>query len=71
MMNFKCILGLHNYKTVGFQKVQNVVGGFSMSPLMRQVNKCEKCHKINFFGYDIATNAHLDETLNWIPKLDY
>ena len=70
-MNFKCIIGLHNYKIIGIQKVQNIVGGFSMSPLIREVRQCRTCNKTSFVGYDIATNAHLDETLNWIPKLDY
>jgi hypothetical protein len=26
---------------------------------------------VHFDGYDIATNAHLDETLDWQPKLNY
>lgn len=28
------------------------------------------CGKLHFNGYDIATNAHLDETINWQPKLN-
>jgi hypothetical protein len=41
-----------------------------MTQLNREVSKCQKCNKINIIGYDIATNSHLDETLNWQPKLN-
>ena len=71
MKNWKCKLGVHNYKTIGQQNVPNMVGGFSMVTLSRGVEKCERCSKVHFVGYDIATNAHLDETLNWQPKLNY
>ena len=33
--------------------------------------KCKRCGKVHFDGYDIATNAHFDETLDWQPKLNY
>jgi hypothetical protein len=71
MKNIKCFFGLHNYKTIGSQNAQGVVGGFSMTQLMRDVKKCKNCGKVHFERYDIATNAHLDESLNWQPKLIY
>ncbi len=69
MKNLKCILEIHDYKYIGTQSVKNIVGGFSMTTLMRDVKKCKLCPKVHFFGYDIATNAHLDEKLDWQPKL--
>lgn len=71
MINWKCRFGIHDYKTIGNQSVTGVVGGFSMSPIMRTVDKCKRCDKVNFVCCDIATNVHLDETLNWQPKLNY
>ena len=71
MSNWKCKLGIHNHETIGIQKAHGLVGGFSMSPIMRAVKKCKICGKVSFYGYDIATNTHLDETLNWQPKLNY
>ena len=71
MKNWKCKIGVHNYETIGSQNAQGVVGGFSMSPLMRDVKKCKRCGNVHFGGYDIATNAHLNETLDWRPKLNY
>ena len=68
--NIKCGLGLHSYKSIGTQSVTNTVGGFSMTPLNREVEKCENCNKLRFIGFDISTNSHLDETLNWQPKLN-
>jgi len=69
MKNWKCKIGVHNYKTIGQQNVPNVVGGFSMITLNREVKKCKSCGKVHFIGYDIATNAHLNETFDWQPKL--
>ena len=71
MKNWKCKLGMHNYEELGTQTVPNMVGGFSECPLMRNVKKCKDCRKVKFERYDIATNAHLDDTLNWQPKLNY
>ena len=71
MKNWKCKIGVHNYETIGSQNVKGLVGGFSMTPLMREVKKCKRCSKVHFDGYDIATNAHIDETLDWQPKLNY
>lgn len=64
-------MGVHNYETIGSQNTKGLVGGFSMIPLMRGVKKCKRCGKVYFVGYDIGTNAHLDETLDWQPKLNY
>lgn len=69
MKKWKCKLGLHNYETIGTQYVQGLVGSFSMTPLMRDNRKCKRCGKLHFVGYDIATNAHLDNTLDWQPKI--
>lgn len=69
MKNWKCILGIHEYKTIGNQKANGVVGGFSMTQLMRNVKKCNRCENVHFEGLDIATNAHLDNTLDWQPKI--
>jgi hypothetical protein len=69
MKSLKCLLTIHNYEIVGTQTVSNVVGSFSESPLKRCVKKCKNCGKVKFYAFDIATNAHLDETLNWMPKL--
>ena len=71
MKNWKCILGVHNYEIIGSQNARGVVGGFSMTQLMREVKKCKRCSKVHFDRYDIVTNAHLNETLNWQPKLNY
>lgn len=71
MKNFKCKIGVHNYETIGTQNAIGIVSGFSMSPLMREVKKCKRCGCVYFCGYDIATNAHLDETLDWQPKFNY
>lgn len=71
MKNWKCKLVVHDYETIGSQNAKGVVGGFSMTPLMREVKKCKSCGKVRFEGYDIATNAHLDETLDLQPKLNY
>jgi hypothetical protein len=71
MKNWKCKLGVHDYETIGSQNVKGVVGGFSMTPLIRDVKKCKRCDKVHFVGYDISTNAHLDGTLDWQPKLNY
>jgi hypothetical protein len=68
-MSIKCKLGLHEYKQIGIQTAIGTVGGFSMSPLLRVVEQCVTCHNIHFISLDIATNAHLDNTLNWQPKL--
>lgn len=69
--NWKCNIGVHKYETIGSQTSKSLVGEFSMTTLMREVKKCKRCGKVYFDGYDIATNAHLDETLNWQPKLNY
>lgn len=69
MKNWKCKIGVYNYETIGVQNARGVVGGFSMSPLMREVEKCKRCGKVHFNPFDIATDAHLDETLDWQPKL--
>jgi hypothetical protein len=51
-----CRLGIHKYKTLGTQKVSNVVGGFSETELQREVLKC-KCGKIksNIFYFTTFT----------------
>lgn len=69
MKNWKCILGIHNYKYFTTQHARNVVDGFSMSPLTRDIKKCNKCGKVRVYGYDISTDAHNDKTLNWQPKI--
>ncbi len=71
MKNWKCKLSIHNDENIGTQKAVGIVGGFSMTPLMRDVKKCKSCGKIHFDSYDIATNAHKDETIDWLPKLNY
>ena len=63
-----CRIGIHKYKSLGTQTVSNIVGGFSESPLQREVLRC-KCGKIKYVGFDISTNAHLDDTLNWTPNV--
>lgn len=69
MKKIKCILGFHYFKNISTQKVHGICGGFSESPLMRDVLKCEYCGSVKKIGYDIATNAHLNDILNWQPKL--
>ncbi len=71
MKNWKCKIGVHNYETIGTQNVRGLVGGFSMSQLIREVKKCKRCGKVHFEVYDIATKAYLDETFEWQPKLNY
>lgn len=71
MKSLKCILGGHNYETIGNQNVYGLVGGFSMISPMREVRKCKDCGNVYFIGCDISTNIHLDETINWQPKLKY
>jgi hypothetical protein len=71
MKKWKCKIGFHNYENIGSQSVNGVVGGFSMTTLMRDVKKCKICGKVHFDTYDISTNLHLDEKLNWKPKLNY
>lgn len=71
MNKLKCKIGLHKYQNIGTQYAKGIVGSFSMALLMRDVEKCKICGKINFVAYDIATNAHLDETIIWHPKLTY
>lgn len=71
MKNWKCKIGAHDYETIGSQKAKGMVGGFSMVPLMRELKKCKRCDKVHFDRYDIATNAHLDEMIDWRPKLNY
>ena len=61
MKNWKCKIGVHNYETIGIQNAKGLVGGFSMTPIMREVKKCKRCGNVHFDGYDIATNAHLDK----------
>lgn len=70
MNRLKCKIGIHNYEIIGSQNAKDIVGGFSMVPLMRIIKKCKRCNKVTIVGFDIATNAHLDETLNWQPKLN-
>lgn len=62
-------MGFHSFKKVLTQSVHGVCGGFSETPLSRDILKCECCDKVKKVGYDIATNAHLDDTLNWKPEL--
>lgn len=64
-----CLLNC-NYKTLGQQTALGVVGGFSMLPLQRIVKQCTNCGKLKYIGLDIATTAHNDENLNWLPKLN-
>lgn len=71
MKNWKCKLGVHDYELIGNQNSNGIVSSFSMTSLTRNVKKCKRCGKVNFEGYDITTNAHLDETLDWQPKLNY
>jgi len=71
MKNWKCLLGLHKYSNIGQQSVPDMVGCFSMVPLKRGVETCERCGKVNYVAYDISTNVHLDETLNWHPELPH
>ncbi|MEK0337390.1 MAG: hypothetical protein QQN41_08155 [Nitrosopumilus sp.] len=61
----RCKLEIHQFEQIDFQTAHGVVGGFSMCPLHRVVKKCTICGKIKYIGLDIATNAHLDNTLNW------
>ena len=68
MKNIKCILGLHNYILLGSQTAKNVIGGFSMSPIHRDIKKCIRCNKIKRIPYDIATDVHLDDGFDWQPK---
>jgi len=68
MKNWRCKIGFHRYEVIGNQSTKGVVGGFSMTTLVREVSKCGRCGKVKFYGYDIATDAHLDETLDWKPK---
>ena len=63
-----CKIGIHKYKKLGTQTVSNVVGGFSETQLQREVLECN-CGKIKYIGFDIATNAHLDNSLNWVPNV--
>jgi hypothetical protein len=62
MKNCKCKLGVHDYDTIGSQNARGVVGGFSMTQIIREVKKCKRCGKVHCVGYDIATNADIDET---------
>ena len=57
MKNWKCILGIHQYDKIFTQKAKNLVGGFSMIPIMRNVKKCKDCGKIHIDAYDIATSV--------------
>lgn len=45
MKNWKCKLGVHDYEIIGSQNAKGVVGGFSMTPLMRDVKKCKRSGK--------------------------
>jgi hypothetical protein len=63
-----CKIGIHRFKTVGTQSANGVVGGFSEISLHREVLKCD-CGKIKYIGFDIATNAHLDDSLVWKPNV--
>ncbi len=69
MKKLKCVLGLHEYEYVGIQQARGVVGVFSMNPLIRQISKCKLCSKIHIFGFDVSNNTHLDESIDWQPKL--
>ena len=60
----------HKYQTIGIQTAKGIVGGFSMTPLKREVLKCSVCEKIKYIRLDIANDAHLDNSLNWYPKLE-
>ena len=63
-----CRSGIHKYESLCTQKVSNIVGGFSETELQREVLQCE-CGKVKYIGFDIATNAHLDNSLEWLPKV--
>ena len=67
--NIKCKLGIHSYNIIGRQMAKGVCGGFSMTQLQRIVKKCAHCGHMKYEGFDIATNAHLDDTLNWQPTI--
>lgn len=64
-----CKIGIHKYKKLGTQTAGNTTGGFSETQLQREVLKCKRCGKIKYVGFDIATNAHLDNSLNWSPNV--
>ena len=37
---WKCKIGLDEYEIIRCQNARGIVGGFSMTPLMRDVKKC-------------------------------
>jgi len=69
MKKFRCKIGLHKYTHIGTQTVNGLVEGFSMSPIMRGVDKCIFCGKIKYIRYNIGSDVHLDDDLNWKPKI--
>lgn len=67
--NWKCKFGLHSYEIICTQKVPNMFNAMSGSPIMRDVKKCIRCGNLSYFGYDALSNLHLNNTLNWEPKI--
>ena len=63
-----CKVGIHKFKVTGIQTVINLVGCFSGIQLHREVRKCD-CGKVKYIGFDIATDAHLDDKLDWKPNV--
>ena len=57
MKNWKCKIGVHNYETIGSQNAKGLVGGFSMTPLMREIKRCKRCDKIIYFNQLTVKNG--------------
>ena len=68
MRKIRCGLGFHRNKILGTQTVHGIIDGFSMTPPMRDVNKCEDCGKITFFYYDVSYSRKDNLFLDWQPK---
>ena len=69
-MKIFCKLGFHRFESMGTQTARGLAAGFGMAPIIREINKCKKCGNIKYFGLNISTKAHLDNELDWRPKLD-
>lgn len=69
MRKIRCVLGLHRNKILLTQSAHGIVHEFSMSPPMRDVNRCEDCGKITFFYYDISLSRKDNLFLEWQPNL--
>lgn len=64
-----CALGWHYFGHPTTQTVTGLAGGFSMTTLHREVKVCQQCDHQSVTAFDIATTAHLDESLDWQPKI--